>query len=367
MYKSYNVTLKTIGPLHIGSGQKLAKFDYIIDNGVIYVIDPAKMFKGLKKLGLVKAFEKSVMERSNLFNFVKSYNISSNEYRKWSIYSYRLYNYVDIKSMQIMTCVKDPYNMPYIPGSSLKGALRNAVLNYELMKSYREDIADSVEMGMQNNSSKKYYLKNDSENADKIFRTHNLENNEKPTVTNDIFKGLRVSDSKPLKTEDIILCQKVDITPDGVKNSINCFRECIKPGVNIEFQIDVDDNVLKYDTDGIINAVKAFYNKQISCFLSKFKNISSDNKTGNFIYIGGGSGFVSKTAVYSLFHNEDKALKAASVILDTVDSTNKGKKVGNHLEDPYKFGVAPHMRKCTMYNNSLYDFGLCVIDFKPIV
>ncbi len=55
-------------------------------------------------------------------------------------------------------------------------------------------------------------------------------------------------------------------------------------------------------------------------FLNKFKNIGNDNKRGIF-YIS---------------------------------------------EDDPEDMVSPHMRKCTLYNNELMDFGLCKINFQPI-
>lgn len=364
----YKIRLETVGPLHIGSGQRLERADYILNKNTIYVIDPVKLFNGLKTINMLSDFENAVIgtQRANMSVFVRNNGIRPEEYKKWVSYSYSISSDTDVKNMQIFQCVKDAYNLPYIPGSSLKGCIRNAVLNYKLLNEKWDKLADSVERNADCMKNRKAYLSNEAERAELPFRTHNLEKDKRPSITNDIFKGMRVSDSKPLKKEDIILCRKIDITPDGKRRSLPILRECIKPNTVIEFTLELDSSVFAYNADDIIAAIKAFYNNQQKRFISKFQQVASANAAGSLVYLGGGSGFVSKTAVHSLFKDERKALKVASVILDNVDSKNKGKKVGNHRSDPSVYGVSPHTRKCTLYNNSLYDFGLCKIDFQPI-
>jgi CRISPR type III-A-associated RAMP protein Csm5 len=367
--KSYKVSLTVVGPLHIGSGKRLERLDYILSGDKIYVVDSVKLFHGLKKLGLLSQFEREVLgsDRVNLSSFVRQNNLRPDEYKRWMSYSYSVARDTNVKNMQIMTFVKDAYNLPYVPGSSLKGAIRNAIMNTELAASdkYRA-ISTSVERSLNDRVSRKQYLQNEARQAERMFYTYNVEEGKRPAISNDIFKGLIVSDSKPLRQEDIILCGKVDAAPDGKSHRLNLLRECIKPGTVIEFTITIKEDVFKYSVNDIIAAVKAFYDKQVDCFLSSFQSIQTDRLKGNFLYLGGSSGFVSKTAVYSLFKDKKKALGTAAKILDTVDSKNKGVKVGRHLSDPSKYGVSPHIRKCTMYNGKLLDFGLCSVDFQPI-
>ncbi|MGN1317648.1 MAG: type III-A CRISPR-associated RAMP protein Csm5 [Lachnospirales bacterium] len=364
----YNISLEVTGPIHIGSGVKLERTDYIKNKNTIYVLNPIKLFDGLKSLNLLHTFENDILGQSkgDMTAFVKKNNIAYEDYIKWSDYNYKITD--DIKNnTQILTCIKDAYNLPYIPGSSLKGCIRNAVLNSRFMASDKfKDLELSVERGLKEEKSRKQYLKRESKKADSIFYTYNTKSNVNPDISNDIFKGLRISDSKPLKQEDIILCQKIDVSTDGRKRKLPVFRECIKPGTIIDFTLEIDKSIFTLDIDKLILSIKAFYINQKKCFLSKYPQIATDKLKGNLIYLGGGAGFVSKTAVYSLFKDKQKGLKAVSIILDKVDSTNKGKKVGKHLLDPTKYGVSPHTRKCTQYNNTLYDFGLCKIDFKPI-
>ena len=97
-------------------------------------MDTFKMFQGLRKLGKLEAYEDFMLNNrySDLYSFIKD-NELLNDYADWAKYSY----YVDFnmkqRGTQISTCIKDAYNKPYLPGSSIKGALRNAILNAELI------------------------------------------------------------------------------------------------------------------------------------------------------------------------------------------------------------------------------------------
>ena len=372
--KNYEIKIEVLGPLHIGNGKKISKAEYVYDktDKKFYIMDTFKMFKGLARLGLLEQFEKFVFEGSNnkkqkevdLSYFLRTNNVKKEDYKSWASYSYMANSDADNKNY-ILECIKDPYNMVYVPGSSLKGAIRNAILNAVLLKNDKfEAIARSVETAEFKNRN--YYLLQEAELLNtKIF--HRMRKCEDPNlkienVVNDIFRAFRVSDSKPISTENIVLCKKVDVFGDGSRNELkNILRESIKPNTIIEASLEIDESVFKMSLESIENAIKIMYNNTKRNFLSKFPNVH--NEKGVLLYIGGGSGFVSKTAIYSLYHDEKRALKNASEILDKVCPKDN---MGNHKIDQYEYGVSPRVRKCTLYNNKLYDFGLCRIEFKPI-
>ena len=370
---NYKCRLEVLGPLFVGSGEKIEKAEYIHDrtSNRIYVMDSVKMFNGLQKRKLLNKFQDSVMnaERGvNLYNFIRDNNIQSSEYSKWARYSYEVDSSIDLRQTQIMACMKDAYNMPYIPGSSLKGAIRNCILNAMLLQTNRfESTAVAVET--EEYDRRNIYLSKIAKKLDAdLFHTLERDEKNRNNAVNSIFQGLRVSDSKPLPIDKIVLCQKIDVLPDGKRNPLNVQRECIAPGTVIEFDIEIDTNFFPFDGEDICNFIKAMYDNERKCFLSAFPNVQTEN--GNLLYLGGGTGYVSKTAVYSLFKEKIRAVKNAGKILDKVDSTVKKRgrtvKVGNHLEDLKTYKVSPHTRKCTLYKKKLYDFGLCRLDFQPM-
>lgn len=55
---NYKVTLEVRGPVFIGSGQTISKKDslWVFGEKKVYVLDMMKVFDGLKKVGLLKAY-----------------------------------------------------------------------------------------------------------------------------------------------------------------------------------------------------------------------------------------------------------------------------------------------------------------------
>ena len=86
----------------------------------------------------------------------------------------------------------------------------------------------------------------------------------------DIMRGLRIGDSKPLDTKDLVLCQKVDIESSGAENSINILRECLKPGTEILFPVTLDEGMFPYTREEIVKVVRKFYNAYKDVFLNRF-------------------------------------------------------------------------------------------------
>lgn len=371
-----NIVLETVGPVFIGKGGKYQKSEYILDTAgkMFYVMDTLEMYNGLKKTGMLSTYEKWVLSQPanvNLFNFVRDNNISPGTYGKWARYRFPVSNIAELaqKNSEIMPFMKDAYNLPYVPGSSLKGALRNAVLNSELLRMKDKKLEDSVERAARNyNGRRNTYLRKEAADIDvRLFHTLGRVDEKGREVdpknaVNSVFQGLRVSDSKPLPIDSLGLYRKTDVLPDGEVSSPPLTRECIRPGIKIEFTAWIDRDIFPYGPEDIARCVQDMYRSEREKFLKYFPK--TQQYAGNMIYIGGGAGFVSKTAVYSLFGEQKRAVECASVILDNTDSVKKGKKTGEHLSDPEKYGVAPHTRKDAKFKEQRYELGLCRLTFS---
>ncbi len=361
----YKVKLKTIGPLFIGDGGTLAKSEYVLNRNVnkVYVIDTLKMYNGLKRLNLLNEYEKFVMKgNADLYYFIKENNLLK-EYEKWSKYSYYIDKAILRSRFEIKTFIKDAYLKPYVPGSSLKGAVRNAMLNGELIENNSEYKGIAAEVSNERFRNRTGYMRVPS-NKIELSLKYIKDNKDEDTYS--IFSGFMVSDSKPLSENDIILCGKKDVSPNGKVSNIPILRECIKPGTTIEFTVKIDRKKFNYNAEDIYKYINIMYNNTKNKFLSSFKSISADRiNIKNPIYVGGGSGYVSKTATYSLFENKDRAVKVTSEILH--NTTPRAKKADlDHRLDFEKYRVSPRKRKCTEYRGETYDFGLCSVNFEPI-
>lgn len=83
-------------------------------------------------------------------------------------------------------------------------------------------------------------------------------------------------------------------------------------------------------------------------------------------FLGGGSGYASKTAVYPLFDGEDSEQTVRIVQQIMVNTTTFDKKtrrnLHKHEDDLRLYGISPHTIKCTYYHDQLLQMGLCQLD-----
>lgn len=129
--ESYKVKVELITPLHIGDGNRLAKTDYVAGHHEVFILDLDKISNKIGKEDLdefVKTVEKSFKNSRALENFLSKRKINPKDVSKYSIK-----NKATESLGEILTAVKTPNFLPYVPGSSLKGAIRTA-LQYKFLK-----------------------------------------------------------------------------------------------------------------------------------------------------------------------------------------------------------------------------------------
>lgn len=360
--ENYKIILKTIGPVHIGCGSSISKREYIYDYKTesIMVFDPFKMFRGMEERGLLKKYEIMLKNNMRLDTFFDNNNISRNDYEKWKAYNIKSYINDEKSPAAIESFVKDPYGMPYIPGSSLKGALRTVILSDYIKRSdkferYRKEFNDIIKGG-DSKAIRREIKRLTADMETCAFNTLGLNRKIQRNAVNDIFRGIVISDSKPLKTDSLIVCEKKDIMHDGKINTVNIVRECLRPGTEIEFDVSVNKEQFKYSANDIKRCAENFFDGYLGNYITKFKADTDAYTDNNIIVLGGGAGFLSKTVVYSLFDYSD-ALDYTKRFLNMTFKNHK------HLTSKE---VSPKVRKCTDFNAKLYDFGVCGINFAPI-
>jgi len=117
----YQITLTTLSPLHIGDGNELRfGFDYMVEQGNTYRLNldalleargedlrPDRMGKYPQPGSLLRPAD---FQNAELFRYV-----IPGAPRSGKVYA------------SLRSCIKDVYDCPYIPGSSLKGAFRTAL------------------------------------------------------------------------------------------------------------------------------------------------------------------------------------------------------------------------------------------------
>ncbi len=125
-YNSYRCTLTTLSPVHVGCGEKYVKnLDYIVHARSLLILGKRKLFSLLEKIcdeKDVMALTESLIHR-RLKEWLESKDIN---YREVTETKYP-WNESSIPR-EIHKGIKNAWGEPIIPGSSVKGALRTAIL-----------------------------------------------------------------------------------------------------------------------------------------------------------------------------------------------------------------------------------------------
>ena len=265
-------------------------------------------------------------------------------------------NIDDKRSLKnVSLCVKNAYNEPYIPGSSIKGMLRTVILwnviydtpeNSRKLQEIKKDAKHEAKTS--DGRSIKRNLGRISDILEKNYLTKNIE--EKDVS---IMRGLIVGDSKPVSLDNIVLCQKIDVSPNGKEKTINTMRECIRPNVDIEFDLTIDSSVLGFDIETLLKYIENYSNYYYRLMMCQFKNVE---EIDNSMFLGGGAGYFSKTVSYILFY-EEKENDGIDFTRDLLKKTTPYKH--KHEKDR---DISPHMQKCTRCNGKMYEMGKCRIE-----
>jgi len=359
--RHYHVVLTTQSPVYIGDGQSVNKKEYIRNDNTLLIPNLHRMYYGLAKKGLAGAYEQFIMNPGgDLSEWLKLKRITSKDYLPWIDYTIDCGD-VSLKrgtTVELMSFVKDAYGCPYVPGSSIKGMLRTILMSEKLISNKERFRRDAIELEQEARDSRdkrKYFLAKQASSLEKkVFYTLDRGEKVKPTdAVRDHMSGMHVSDSKPLSSKDLVACQKIDVSVDGKLGALNITRECLKVGTKIEFDMTLTEE-FPYSAEDIMRAIEAFATRYHGRYYQHFrKNTALPAIKKNFVWIGGGVGYVSKTIVHPLLDKETSLKTIATIMRKTVNNAS------HRHEKDIALGVSPHVLKCTRYNGKLYEFGQC--------
>lgn len=116
-----NYTLTCLGPVHVGTGTQFSKFDGVYDGGRWHLIDLDKVLaRGADANRLATA----MTNRS----FIWATWLASSGISPADVAAYSLPCPQDPNEVAVREAMKDVYGHPYLPGTSIKGAIRTAAL-----------------------------------------------------------------------------------------------------------------------------------------------------------------------------------------------------------------------------------------------
>lgn len=120
--------LVTLSPLHIGSGEKLTAYDFVVKDKMLTVVD-INAFLSENPQRAEDFYQQASASGFSLRNFLEEKELST--YKLYSIRCHR-------EPKDVHAAIKNAHGEVYIPGSSIKGALRTALACYFLSKADEE-------------------------------------------------------------------------------------------------------------------------------------------------------------------------------------------------------------------------------------
>ncbi|MGY4707269.1 type III-A CRISPR-associated RAMP protein Csm5 [Candidatus Bipolaricaulota sp. J31] len=220
MIRRFELKVKVLMPLHIGTGQKLAEdFDYVCHNGKTYRLDLDALAAEL--------YTRDPNLTEQLLRIPPGQLLKPEDLRPDAPYIRYVLDGTP-SGQEFREAIKDPHDRPYIPGSSLKGALRTVIAWHawrELGLSFAQ-----VRLGGK--------PKNAAEDLEAEIFGRDPEKGRK-SPHHDLLRALRISDSVPDDTATLGIYQVRVWTRRGAAAPISV--EAIKSGVSFHMEASVDE------------------------------------------------------------------------------------------------------------------------------
>lgn len=341
--QTFALTLKTTTPVFIGCGKSYTKKEYIFEEReqTVAFLDEERLFTFLVKNRLADAYEQYMLGNRwrGLKEFLLDNRVPQSQINKLIRCRIDARDALDESHSlkEIQRFVRDGQGRVYVPGSSVKGALRTVLLK-SLMLENPPDNSLSL----------------NGKDAQEELWLHTL--SLKPDVRNplnSLMRGVQVSDSLPIEDGDMCLSKKIDTFRDGGVNTLNLCRECLKPGTEIHCVLTLDQSVLqgKLTSESLLDAIGEVSEYYQATVTRKYPYAPND-LTHRTILLGGGVGFQSKTVTDPIYGAE--TLKVTSGILSRNFSAH------NHGKDVQE-GISPRALKQTVYKKAAYTYGACEV------
>ena len=355
----FDLTLTAKAPVFIGSGKSYVKKEYVfltprsarVSRDEVMLLDETKFFHLLLERKLEEKYTQFMLgAQTDLYRFLTAECcLSLNDIRAVSRYSIAAADALDAEHSlkEINAFVRGADGRVYVPGSSVKGALRTAILTDWILS----DSAPHPALG----DPRKGFPEG------RYLHTLNLKKDRSGTILDDavnsILRGLSISDSLPVSDSCMMLTGKTDADPNGQTHRINLCRECIRPGTALHFKLTLDQSVLhqKITAESLMRSIQTFDSFYSETYLRHFETPrhAIDISYDNTLFLGGGAGFFSKTLTYP-YLGESAGLQTV------INALSRSFRKHRHEEDRVD-GISPRTIKYALYEGELYPYGLCEV------
>lgn len=363
----FEAKIKTITPIHVGSGNKLSpSIDYLNDGEKLYLLNHSKLLGllGEKRFDYLVSMMIGDKPSTEILKYLKSSG-------KIEDFASRVvhWNRPSRKEKELHEQIHTGSGIPFLPGSSLKGAIRTLLLRDQILND--DDLLDNAKRNTVQSVFAKNYFGNDTFNDPMrfmLFGDSHFTNTATRAYFLNYLHGNVADNSWNLQKKEFMTVEA--IPENEIASCILNLKE-IPYGINRPYN-DIDDligivnwhtgKLVKFDGKMIENELNGggdenenkAYIHQLKVVLTALKHAASNEM---ILRVGFGSGYRSMTGGWAL----DKNIVSEETVQKTIKAVQKRRAIDNG--NPKFSDVVPRTRKVA--DDSL-PFGFIKITLKEI-
>lgn len=406
-FETAKMCLKVVTPINIADGIVLGAKDYLYDSRRqnVYFLNMHQWHMFIYKHMLLEKYESylaNFRDKQSLLEWLQMQGYDIDDVRTViTSEAQATVNLMDNERKKTLNDISRHIQQPdgslYVPGSSIKGVFRTAIL-YSLLQK-RQDIkvkywcyikqqVDIIEKLLEEERNPRELqimpysvIKKKKNQATKeidkliasleseLLHTLRLKDDKERNISNknavcSAMRGLQVSDTYASRNVQTAILQKVDGGFDkfgkASPKKLPIFRECMLPEAELFFDVKIEKDVMNTiainSVDDLLKATHSFFAAVTDllqqAFGKEYQEAFQGVAAGN-MFLGGNTGFLSKTLLAMLAPDKDTAKNTIKVLLDKSFKTHK-----HLLRDKV---IAPRTLKCTNYNGKLMLMGVAEV------
>lgn len=406
-FETAKMCLKVVTPINIADGIVLGAKDYLYDSRrqKVYFLNLHQWHLFIYKHMLLEKYESylaNFRDKQSLLEWLRMQGYDIDDVRTViTSEAQATVNLMDSERKKTLNDISRHIQQPdgslYVPGSSIKGVFRTAIL-YSLLQK-RQDIkvkywcyikqqVDIIEKLLEEerkprelqimpysvikkkkNQAAKEIDKLIASLESELLHTLRLKDDKERNISNknavcSAMRGLQVSDTYASRNMQTAILQKVDGGFDkfgkASPKKLPIFRECMLPEAELFFDVKIEKAVMNTiginSVDDLLKATHSFFAAVTDllqqAFGKEYQEAFQGVAAGN-MFLGGNTGFLSKTLLAMVAPDKDTAKNTIKVFLDKSFKTHK-----HLLRDKV---IAPRTLKCTNYNGKLMLMGVAEV------
>lgn len=406
-FETAKMCLKVVTPVNISDGIVLGAKDYLYDSRrqKVYFLNLHQWHMFIYKHMLLEKYESylaNFRDKRSLLEWLQMQGYDIDDVRTViTSEAQATVNLMDNEKKKTLNDINRHIQQPdgslYVPGSSIKGVFRTAILysllqkrqdikskywcyikqQVDIIKTLLEEERKPRELQIMHYSVIKKKKDQAAKEIDKLtasleselLHTLRLKDDKERNISNknavcSAMRGLQVSDTYASRNMQTAILQKVDGGFDkfgkASPKKLPIFRECMLPKAELFFDVKIEKAVMSTiginTVDDLLKATHSFFAAVTDllqqAFEKEYQEAFQGVAAGN-MFLGGNTGFLSKTLLAMLAPDKDTAKNTIKVLLDKSFKTHK-----HLLRDKV---IAPRTLKCTNYNGKLMLMGVAEV------